>query len=67
MSDVNTLKILATLDKYLSSGIDFFVYGKSAFHLLYEGDHRITFTNDVDLIVPELQIQVFDKSKDSNG
>jgi hypothetical protein len=37
MSDENTLKILATLDKYLNSGIDLVVYGKSALHLLYEG------------------------------
>ena len=64
MSDLNTLKILATLDKYLRSEIDLFIYGKSALHLLYEGDHRITVTNDVDLIVPELQVQVFDKRID---
>jgi hypothetical protein len=64
MSDSNTLRILATLDKYLSSEIDLVVYGKSALHLLFEGDSRISLTNDVDLIVPELQVQVFDKRID---
>ena len=37
MSDSNTKRILATLDKYLSSEIDLVVYGKSALHLLFEG------------------------------
>ena len=64
MSDSNTLRILATLDKYLSSEIELVVYGKSALHLLFEGDRRISLTNDVDLIVPELQAQVFDKRID---
>ena len=64
MSDSNTRKILATLDKYLSSEIDLVVYGKSALHLLFEGDRRISLTNVVDLIVPELQVQVFDKRID---
>ena len=64
MSDSNTLRILATLDKYLRSEIDLVVYGKSALHLLFEGDRRISLTNDVDLIVPELQVQVFDKRID---
>ena len=64
MSDSNTKRILATLDKYLSSEIDLVVYGKSGLHLLFEGDRRISLTNDVDLIVPELQLQVFDKRID---
>ncbi len=64
MSDSNTLRILATLDKYLSSEIELVVYGKSALHLLFQGDRRISLTNDVDLIVPELQIKVFDKRID---
>ena len=64
MSDINTQRILATLDKYLSSEIDLVVYGKSALHLLFEGDRRIPLTNDVDIIVPELQVQVFDKRID---
>ena len=41
MSDTNTQRIPATLDKYLNSEIDLVVYGKSALHLLFEGDHRI--------------------------
>ena len=64
MSDSSTKRILATLDKYLSSEIDLVVYGKSALHLLFEGDRRISLTNDVDIIVPELQVQVFDKRID---
>ena len=64
MSDSNTQRILATLDKYLSSKIDLVVYGKSALHLLFQGDRRISLTNDVDLIVPELQIKIFDKRID---
>ena len=64
MSDSNTQRILSTLDKYLSSEIDLVVYGKSAIHLLFEGDRRISLTNDVDLIVPEVQVHVFDKRID---
>ncbi|MDA8824080.1 hypothetical protein N9N41_06240 [Opitutales bacterium] len=64
MSDSNTQRIPSTLDKYLSSEIDLVVYGKSAIHLLFEGDRRISLTNDVDLIVPEVQVHVFDKRID---
>ena len=64
MNEANSLRILRTLDKYLEREIDLVVYGKSAIHLLFEGDRRISLTNDVDLIVPELQVQVFDKRID---
>ena len=64
MSDSNTQRILSTLDKYLSNEIDLVVYGKSAIHLLFEGDRRISLTNDVDLIVPEVQVHLFDKRID---
>ena len=64
MNEANSIRILRTLDKYLEREIDLVVYGKSALHLLFEGDRRISLTNDVDLIVPELQVQVFDKRID---
>ena len=60
MNEANSIRILRTLDKYLEREIDLVVYGKSALHLLYDGDSRIGVTNDVDLIVPEIQVKIFD-------
>jgi len=64
VNEANSLRILRTLDKYLEREIDLVVYGKSALHLLYDGDSRIGVTNDVDLIVPEIQVKTFDQRVD---
>ena len=64
MSDSNPIKILKTLDSFLIEPIDLVVYGKSAIHLLFPKEEKIGVTNDLDLIIPEVKISVFDKRLD---
>ena len=64
MSDSNPIKILKTLDSFLIEPIDLVVYGKSAIHLLFPKEEKIGVTNDLDLIIPEVEISVFDKRLD---
>ena len=40
------------------------VYGKAALHLLFQNDPNIGVANDVDLIVPELHVPIFDERLD---
>jgi hypothetical protein len=60
----NPFKILKTLDSHLEEPIDLVVYGKSAICLLFPEDEKIGVTNDLDLIIPETKISVFDKRLD---
>ena len=64
MSDANPIKILKALDSHLTDSIELVVYGKSAIYLLFPEDEKIGVTNDLDLIVPEVKISVFDKRLD---
>ena len=64
MSEANPIKILKALDSHLTEPIELVVYGKSAIYLLFPEDEKIGVTNDVDLIIPEVKISVFDKRLD---
>jgi len=64
VSDANPIKILKTLDSFLTEPIELVVYGKSAIYLMFPEDEKIGVTNDLDLIIPEVQISIFDKRLD---
>ena len=64
MSDANPIKILKTLDSFLTEPIELVVYGKSAIYLMFPEDEKIGVTNDLDLIIPEVHISIFDKRLD---
>ena len=64
MSETNPLKILKTLDSYLTEPIKLVVYGKSAIYLMFPEDEKNGVTNDLDLIIPKVEISVFDKRLD---
>jgi len=48
----------------LEEPIDLVVYGKSAIFLLFPENEGIGVTNDLDLIIPEVQISVFNERLD---
>ena len=64
MSEANPIKILKALDSHLTEPIELVVYGKSAIYLLFPEDEKIGVTNDLDLIIPEVKISVFDNRLD---
>jgi hypothetical protein len=64
VSEANPIKILKALDSHLTEPIELVVYGKSAIYLLFPEDEKIGVTNDLDLIIPEVKISVFDKRLD---
>ena len=64
MSDSNPIKILKSLDSHLTESIELVVYGKSAIYLMFPEDEKVGVTNDLDLIIPEIKISVFDKRLD---
>ena len=64
MIESNPIRILKTLDSFLKDRIELVVYGKAALHLLFQNDSSLGITNDVDLIVPEVHISMFDQRLD---
>ena len=64
MIESNPIRILKTLDSFLKDRIELVVYGKAALHLLFQNDSSLGVTNDVDLIVPEIHLSVFDERLD---
>ena len=64
MIESNPIRILKTLDSFLKGRIELVVYGKAALHLLFQNDSSLGITNDVDLIVPEVHISMFDQRLD---
>jgi hypothetical protein len=64
LNDTNPIRILKILDSYLNEPIEVVVYGKAALHLLFQNDPSIGVTNDVDLIVPEVHVAIFDERLD---
>jgi hypothetical protein len=60
----NPIRILKTLDSFLKDRIELVVYGIAALHLLFQNDSSLEVTNDVDLIVPEIHLSVFDERLD---
>lgn len=60
----NPLRILETLDGFLSEKIELTLYGRAAIALGYCPDKPFTVTLDIDLIIPEVELSSIDVNDD---
>lgn len=60
----NPLRILCELDKHLHQEVELNVYGRAAIALGFHPEPPFSATLDVDLIIPEVQLEAMDANAD---
>lgn len=60
----NPMRILTALDRHLHREVELNVYGRSAIALGFQPRPPFTSTMDVDLIIPEVELESLDENED---